>query len=401
MMDISVQHVVSTDWLDQPEDLWALQDEWQELAERTDAEVYLRPNWLRVWWDHFGTGRTLACLTFRKDGRLAGLLPFCIERLGVGPVVVRFARLAGTDPHCMILHLPLEADIAEAAIRHAIGHLTGPLGCDAVSFTPVSDLAAHLPILRRLGQDMQGIVLHEASEGGHVVFDLPDNFKDWLGGLSKNRRGQISRDLRNLRDSYGIKSRNILPNGAGFAGFAAFHDQQWQAQDKGGHFTDWPGSLAFYSDLADRPMSEPPIRLFEMSGKTGPLATTFALVVGRIAHARLPARTLDPEAERFSIGKVGLVMMIEELIASGVTLIEAGRGDYDYKLSYGGRSVPVQRLLFYPAHKAGRARLLVASADLLHLLYYRVWFLRLAPRMRRWFGLRPRPLWRLWIRSRV
>jgi hypothetical protein len=93
--------------------------------------------------------------------------------------------------------------------------------------------------------------------------------------------------------------------------------------------------------------------------------------------------------------------MVQELIGAGVTAIEAGRGGYDYKLSYGGRNVPVQRLLFYPAKQVWRARLLLAWSDLLHLLYYRIWFLRLAPRMRRWFGLRPRPLWWLWIKSRV
>jgi CelD/BcsL family acetyltransferase involved in cellulose biosynthesis len=400
-MDMSVPQGVSTVWLDRPEDLWALEAEWQDLAERTDAEVYLRPAWLRVWWDHFGSGRALGCLTIRKGGRLAGLLPFCIERLWIGPVVLRFARLAGTDPHCMILRLPLEEDVAEAAIRQAIGHLTGPLGCDAVSFTPVSDLASHLPVLRRMGQDMQGMALYEAPEGRHVVFDLPDDFKEWLSGLSKKRRSQFPRDLRNLQGRYGMRGTTVVPDGAAFAGFAAFHDRQWQALDRGGHFTDWPGSLAFYSDLADRPAKEPPMRLFELSGTTGPLATQFALVAGRIAHWRLPARTLDPEAERLSIGKVGLILMIEELIGAGVTCVEAGRGDYDYKLSYGGRSVPVQRLLFYPAQRAWRARLLLARSDLLHLLYYRIWFLRLAPRMRRWFRLRPRPLWRFWIKSRV
>jgi CelD/BcsL family acetyltransferase involved in cellulose biosynthesis len=378
-----------------------LESEWQDLARHTDAEVYLRPAWLRVWWDHFGSGRALSCLTIRKGGRLAGLLPFCIERLRIGPAVLRFARLAGTDPHCIILRLPLEVDVVEAAIRQAIVHLTGPLGCSAVSFTPVSDLASYLPVLRRAGQDMQGMVLYEAPEGRHVVFDLPDDFKDWLSGLSKKRRSQFQRDLRNLQDRYGMRGATVVPDGGAFASFATFHDRQWQALDRGGHFTDWPGSLAFYMDLADRPTREQPMRLFELTGGTGPLATQFALVAGPIAHWRLPARTLDPEAERLSIGKVGLIRMIDEMINAGVTCIEAGRGDYDYKLSYGGRSVPVQRVLFYPARQAWRARMLFAGSDLLHLFYYRIWFLRLTPWIRRWFGVRPRPLWRLWIKSRV
>jgi CelD/BcsL family acetyltransferase involved in cellulose biosynthesis len=399
-MDMSALQGVTTVWIDRPEDLWAIGSEFQELVERTDAEVYLREAWLRVWWDHFGTGKALACLAVRNKGRLAGLLPFCIKELGIGPVRLRFARLAGTDPHCMILRLPLEDDIAEAAIRKAVSHLTGPLGCDVVSFTPVSDLATHLPVLRKLGRDMPGTVLHEATEGHHVVFDLPGDFKSWLGGLSKKRRSQFPRDLRNLQERYGMQCAAVVPDGAAFAAFAAFHDRQWRALDRGGHFTDWPGSQAFYCDLADRPAKEPPMRLFELAGTTGPLATQFALVTGQIAHWRLPARTLDPEAERMSIGKVGLILMIEELISHGVTFVEAGRGDYDYKLSYGGRSVPVRRMIFHPEKPAWRTRLLLVWSDLLHLLYYRIWFLRLAPRIRRWFGRQPRPLWRAWITSR-
>lgn len=392
---------LSMTWIDRPDQLWALQGDWQDLAERTGAEVYMRPAWMRVWWDHFGAGRALACLVMRDGGRLVGLLPFCTERLWVGPLPLRLARLAGTDPHGMVFRLPLETGVAEPALRHAVEHLTGPLGCDAVSFTPVSDLASHLPLLRAMGRDMPGLGMHEAPEGGHVIVDLPGDFTAWLGGLSKKRRSQFSRDLRNLRDRYAMEGATVTPDGAGFAAFAAFHDRQWQAQDRGGHFTDWPGSLAFYRDLADRPAKEPPVRLFELAGRTGPLATQFALVTGRTAHWRLPARTLDPEAERLSIGKVGLILMIEALTAAGVTRIEAGRGDYGYKLSYGGRSVPVHRLLLYPVARAGRVRLMLAWADLLHLVYYRIWFLRLAPRMRRWTGLRPRPLWRRWIRTRL
>ena len=44
-------------------------------------------------------------------------------------------------------------------------------------------------------------------------------------------------------------------------------------------------------------------------------------------------------------------------------------------------------------------RLLLWWSDQLHLLYYRIWFLKLAPRVARFRG--PRPLWRSWIRSQV
>lgn len=386
-------------WIDQAADLAPLVGEWQDLATRVGAEVYMRPAWMQVWWDHFGKGRRLACLVLRHEGRLVALLPFVTERIWVGPVPMRIARLAGTDPHCIILRLAAEPEVVEAALRLAVQHLTGPLDCDAVSFTPLSDLAEYGAALRRLGQGTPDLALHEAPEGGHVVFHLPPDIETWMASLSKKRRSQHGRDLRALVDRYGMQAATRRPDGEGFAAFADFHDRQWQAQGRGGHFTDWPGSLAFYRDLADRAATEPPVWFHELAGRDGPLATQFALLAGPVAHWRLPARTLDPEAERLSIGKAGLIGMVESLMAQGVTLIEAGRGDYGYKLSYGGESVPVARLLIYPAARAGRVRLLLKWSDLLHLVYYRAWFLKLAPRLARLRG--PRPLWRAWIRSRV
>lgn len=386
-------------WIDRAGDLAPLVAEWQALAERVGAEAYMRPSWVQVWWDHFGTGRRLACLVVREEDRLVAVLPFVTERIWAGPIPLRLARLAGTDPHCIVLRLATEPEVTATALRLAIAHLTGPLGCDVVSFTPLSDLSDHLGVLRHLGQTTAGLALHEEEKGRHVVFDLPGDFASWMATLSKKRRSQFGRDLRALKDRYGMAVTACRPDSAGFAGFAAFHGRQWQAQGRGGHFTDWPASLAFYCDLADRPSIEPPIWLHALAGPAGSLATQFALLAGPVAHWRLPARTTDPEAERLSIGKVGLILMIESLIGFGVRRIEAGRGDYGYKLSYGGESVAVHRLLICPAARTGRLRLMLAWADILNLAYYRLWFLKIAPLLAR--IRRPRPLWRAWIRSQI
>ena len=191
------------------------------------------------------------------------------------------------------------------------------------------------------------------------------------------------------------------PDRADFADFAEFHARQWLAVGKGGHFSDWAGSLAFYCDLADRRGSDGPVRFFHLDGRDAPLATQFALISGRTAHWRLPARTLDPEADKFSIGKVGLIDMIEGLIGLGVQRIEAGRGEYGYKLSYGGQSVPVSRLLLGPSAGARSLALLLAWSDLIHLLHYRIWFLKLVPRMRQLTGGQPGPLWSYWRKTRL
>lgn len=398
-------------WIDCPEALEVLSASWQTLAERLGADPYLMPDWQKVWWRHFGAGRRLACLTAHLQGRLVAVLPFCLETHWAGPVPLRMARLAGTDPHCLVFRLPVEPAFAAPVLAAALRHLTGPAGrgagCAAVSFTPVSDRAVHLPLLRSLAAPGTGLALHEEPAGAHVVFDLPPRFEDFLDRLSKKRRSQFRRDVTGLEEAFAMTSTHGTADARGFAAFVAFHNRQWQALGRGGHFVDWPGSAAFYSDLAEVSAARGWVWLHSLtgsdpSGAVLPLATQFVLVAGPTAHWRLPARSLEPTAERLSAGKVGLVQMIDHLIAQSVTLIEAGRGDYGYKLDYGGQSVPVHRLILSPEGSGARRklRLLLALSDLLDLVYYRIWFLKLVPRLARLTRRKPRALWQSWIRTR-
>jgi CelD/BcsL family acetyltransferase involved in cellulose biosynthesis len=383
-----------------------LQEEWQRLARETGADIYLYPEWCGLWWQHFGAGRRLICITARQDGALVGVLPFSIDRFRLGPLAFRVARLAGTDPNCIVFTLPVLPHLLPEMLTATADRLLVSGICDAISLTPLSERTDLMPALNTLRNNRPDLVFRQEAAGSHVMFDLAPDFDGYLARLSRNRRSQFRGDLKALERRFGLMSRVAVPDAEEFAGFVTLHNLQWQAIGKGGHFVDWPGSASFFAALV--PLSSPDwgIRLDILEGGepgavAKPMAAIFSLVAGKTCHARLPARTTEAEALKMGIGKIGLMLAIRTAIANGQSQIEGGRGEYDYKLSLGGRNVPVQRLLFYPAQQVWRARLLLAWSDLLHLLYYRIWFMRLAPRGRRWFGLRPRPLWWLWIKSRV
>lgn len=390
-------------WVDDIAALRTLMGEWEELAERTQADVYMLPGWVSVWWDHFGRGRQLACMVLRNEGRLVGLLPFTIERLWIGPIPMRLARLAGTDPHCIVFQVPVEAEFAEFAWREALTHLLDEFHCTAVSFTPLSDRATHLNLLRDVMKQSDDLVFDLFRDGNHIVFDLADNFEEWLINLSRGARKKFRRDEKRINDVYKISETELAPSEEDFAEFAAFHERQWQAVGRGGHFVDWPNSLTFYCELADQNSSERFMRLYSVCDDQDALVTRFGLIAGGRVHMRLPARRIDADANRVAVGKVSLLMTIRKLIEAGISLIEDGRGDYDYKISCGGISVPVWRALISrnTTYRKLQMRLLLAWADLLNLVYYRIWFHKIAPRLRRLTGARPRPLWRGWIRTRV
>ena len=390
-------------WVDTIAALEPLYPEWHALAGRVGADVYMFPHWFGPWWIHFGAARKPRVLVARRDGRMVGLLPFCMETIWAGPWPMRIARLAGTDPYCMVFTLPVEPAETDLVLKLALRDLLGRFGCAAVSFTPVSNQADHLAALQALAQTSE-LRVTDLPDGSHVMFPLPDSFETFLATrLSKKRRSQFRRDFAGLEARFGMTSARSVPDAAAFAQFVAFHNQQWQAIGYGGHFADWPNSAAFYGAVCAGSDPDHGVGLFEQVGQDGPLATQFALISGTTAHWRLPARSLDPEADHLSVGKVGLVLMIKTLIEAGYRRIEAGRGEYDYKLVYGGENVPVHRVVIsHTGAFAGlRLRALLAWVDLMDIGFYKIWFKRIHPRLRKITGGASRPLWRAWIRTRL
>jgi len=399
MNNESVSESLEISWFSSVDDLRPIQHEWRELADQTGADFYMWPDWFFVWWKHFGHGRTLACIVLRQNGDLVGILPFCLETVWLGPVPIRSARLAGTDPHCIVLNLPVLGGTGVDILQESLTYLLKDKARHVVSLTPVSDLSA---LVTSVNSTDQPFHLKTESIGSHVVFDLPETFDEFLMRLSKKRRAQFRRDVRALDGQFSMQSRIAFPDAGEFQEFVDFHNLQWQSVGKGGHFCDWPGSVKFYQEISDTIEPKGKIQFHELTGSSGPLSTQFALVSGATCHWRLPARSIDPKAEKLSIGKVGLLLMIKQLIKNGVQRIEAGMGEYDYKISYGGTNIGLSRVVVCPDTAVGRFRLslLLKWSSFLDLVHYRIWFKKLAPRVRKLTGWRPHALWKSWIRTR-
>jgi hypothetical protein len=86
-------------------------------------------------------------------------------------------------------------------------------------------------------------------------------------------------------------------------------------------------------------------------------------------------------------------------IHEGVREIEAGAGPYPYKVKLGGSVYTLHTLLVTKRNilRQWRAAVFMKMACLLDLFYYRLWFCRIAPKLH----FKRRPLWNLWIRTRV
>ncbi|WP_237212595.1 GNAT family N-acetyltransferase [Ruegeria lacuscaerulensis] len=401
---VSTRSEPTLECLEAPAQTLAARADWDDLVAASGADIYFLSDWQASWWDHYGksfaASRHPICFMLRDGTELVGALPFCIETIWAGPVPVRIARLAGVDPNFAVMALPIAAGHEATVLRAVFDHLTQRLNCAAISFSPMSERATQLDSLRAV--DGQGVsLLRDDSPRGHTLMTLPDSFDGFMKALSKSRRREVRRDIKRLTETAPLRNTSSTPDTVDpmMDRFIALHTKQWQAAGKGGHFSDWRVAAAFYRDLLHRLGSKGQAMIDEQWQGGILLSCQLRYTLGDKAYWWLNARETDPEFAKVGLGRVGLVERVEGLIGDGITLVEAGAGEYEYKLSYGGELVPIHNIVLAPDLPLARlrARILLWWADALHLFYYRAWFLKFRPRL----GLRPGRLWTSWIRTRL
>jgi CelD/BcsL family acetyltransferase involved in cellulose biosynthesis len=234
------------------------------------------------------------------------------------------------------------------------------------------------------------------------MFALPNSFEAYINSLDKRQRQNYRRDGNLLAREHQSSCDVISSRDAALCSFEEFvvmHRQQWEAQGRSGHFADWPGSEQFNRELVSTMSQLDRFRMYRVLADGEPVSYQCCFVFGDRCYWRLPARASESRWDRFGLGRLGLMRMLESAIADGVRYIEAGAGHYDYKVQLGGKEYRIKTLTMV-SHRVTaqlRFRAFRVLSDVLHLLYYRVWFLRVRPRLP--FGRRP--LWRSWVRSRL
>jgi CelD/BcsL family acetyltransferase involved in cellulose biosynthesis len=379
-------------------------EEWDGLVQDIGGDIYVTYDWLRIWWRHYGENRRLRLFVFRKERRLVGLAPMFIERIAFGPVSLKIAKRVGADFALTIFALPLAPDYVEVIYAELVKRLIEGENCDAVwfGFMPGDD-----PTVNGLREACRGLrtlatVGRDSAAGPHTLFHLPDTFASYVASLDGGDRQNYRRRLKLLDKDYKVESDVVCdPLNAVevLADFKSAHDRQWQAEGKFGHFGDWPRSELFNIDLVTELSRLGRVRLLRLSADGRVVACEYAFVFGNCCYWRLGARATGREWDRFGLGILGLMQLIEAMIDEGVHRIEAGVGHYDYKVRFGGQELEIRSVLVVSNRHGAvlRAKLFVKLSDLLHLVYYRIWLKRLAPRLR----LSRRPFWRTWIRSRL
>jgi len=385
------------------EELLDMQEDWDLFVESVKGDIYLTFDWCRTWWGFYGKNRHLRIFVFYKDGRLVGLLPFFVQTVWIGPVWLRMAKMVCSDFAINMVNPPVRADVAAHVFHYVINHLITNEECDAVWFGPIGGQCGALQPLRDVIRGNPDVELFRDSvRSPYTTFFLPKTFEEYVGLLNKRQRGNLRRDLNLMNRSFQITQDIIRDEsiaGSEFEELVQMHTEQWRVEGKLGHFHDWPLGVEFNTRMVFEQAKRGRLRLLRLLADGRVVSYQLCYAFGDCWHWRLPARLVGSDWNKYGLGRIGLIKEIEMAVDEGVHEIEAGAGHYDYKIKLGGKEYSLYTIMLVRKQLFCRLRAFFFTkfSSLLHFCYYRIWFNRIAPKL----PFKRRPLWKLWIRTRL
>ncbi len=271
-----------------------------------------------------------------------------------------------------------------------------------LSFGPVSSRQKAIEILEDRARQRRDLVAdcHVVTDV-HTTFWVPPDMDSYYETLSKNeRKNRRKYELRLLKKEFTTEV-DVLKDPAKveqeFESFAVQHALQWNEEGKTGHFGAWPRALEFNRALVRNIASQGRLRFIRIVANGQVVANQYVFAFGDAYWWELPSRIVGAQWERFSLGPTGIVTMIEAALKEGIVRVEGGLAHYDYKLRLGAKEYAVKtvRVIGQRPGSRLRARIFGALRSAVGVLYHKIWYRRVMPRLLRKFW---RPQAMFWLR---
>lgn len=375
--------------------------EWDEFVEKLNAPVYMSYDWCRIWWEFYGGGKELAVFLFYANESLTGIIPIYVDTFGIGPLRVRVARLVGANIPPKIFDPPIEREWGEPILDQLVEKLFKEYRVDILSFGPVS--RGYLNEIKM--EEVKNRSVHcvgrieDGSGGVYSEFQLPDTFGQYVQSLGKKRRYEV----RNLTNKYNVKPviiKEAMELKTEFHKFVEMHTAQWNGEGRPGHFMAWPRAREFNEALVHAFGKRGNLRLVRITANGITVSYQYAFLLGNSCYWQLTARAMGKEWDQLSLGNTGLVSLVELAVKEGIKRIEGGLGHYEYKLRLGAKEyeAKVGRVIGLRNSSRLRASALVIVFFIIDLIYHKIWYRRVQPRLGKWFRW---PMWELWVRLQI
>lgn len=310
-----------------------IEQEWQALLPQGSLDtIFVMPQWQQVWWSEFGDGVEPMLLSLPGSEGLDALAPL-MRRDGK-------ITLMGDEDLYDYNDLLVTLGIEDSFYPMLLDHLQQEQW-DSLELFP---LQANSPTLQRL-PDLaisRGFDVEVREEDVCPGVELPADWDEFLGGLSKKDRHELRRKLRRLEGAGDYRwyrcetAEEVEQNLDHFLDLVRL-----SREDKDRFMT--PKRESFFRSAIGAMAHMGTVRLFfmELEGRHVASALCFDYAGSRMLYNS----GFNPEYSYYSVGLLLKALCIRDAVETGLPFFDFLRGDEPYKYDLGGKDYPLYRMV--------------------------------------------------------
>ena len=226
---------------------------WEQiLTENKELTIFCTPEWLKSWWDAFGSQIRLCILAFVGDGdRVLGIAPLYIETVDHALLgSMRQIRFVGdgsgdSDNLDLVTRVGTEGACIDAMLNWIVRN-----GCSLCAFNTLDATSSSAQILAQRLSAGEWVLQHTATPSSHV--DFPQTWKEYFESLSSGFRKLLRQSARGLNSAYRVNLRRCerpdeIPGMLN--DLFRLHQKRWAQIGEPGSFTS-AERRTFYAKMA-------------------------------------------------------------------------------------------------------------------------------------------------------
>jgi CelD/BcsL family acetyltransferase involved in cellulose biosynthesis len=349
-----LQPALLVDAIDSPTAFAALEPEWNDLLQRSDADtLFLTWEWLHAWWEHLAGDRTLFILTARDGERLVGVAPLCVRPAGID-------RLPPTPVLELLGSGTCGSDYLDIIVDRHWENEASRVFADAL------DGSGRMLALSRIRQGTAlSVVLGASLEGrGWTSHERADEIcpfirlagLDWegyLATLGSRHREAFRRKLRRMQKSFRVgfervREENERP--AALEQMIRLHELRWRGRGASEAFTT-PELRTFHDQVSRVALARGWLRLYTLTLDDQPVAALYGFMYGGTFYFFQSG--FDPAFSEWSTGLVMMGLAIKSAIEEGAHEYDLLHGTEGYKMHWASEARALARLEAYPPGLVG------------------------------------------------